>query len=418
MAEQIDNAADQVIVFFGELSTKGKNIFDFIRLLGRNIREKLKDYPQLGYEIHKDHIYIQLNGVSYDAVTKALVQVPGIHAFSRVRAVPKDLDAIKKQAIELAKASGQKTFKVICRRADKTFPHHSDEICRWVGGAVLEACPDMAVDVHKPELELHIYIRPEFAYVYGPKTPGMGGYPLGIAGKTLQLLSGGIDSPVAAYLMMKRGCRLECIHFAAPPYTSDKVLDKIGDLLDVLNAYQPAIKLYVVPFTKLQEAIYDAAGTSYAITIMRRMMLRIAQKVARNHNDLVISTGESIGQVASQTLKSMICIDRVIDSTIIRPLACFDKTEIIALAQKIGTFDISIRPYEDCCTIFDVKDPTTAPQMEKVEKIEQSFDYAPLVEQCVRNTKVVWVKKGEKLSSDFAQQLTLEVKDPTPAEDK
>ena len=397
---------DMAIVFFGELSTKGKNIFDFIRLLGRNIKDKLSDYPQLKYEVHKDHIYIRLNGVDYSVVAKALAKVPGIQAYARVKNVVKDLEAIKDEAVALARSSSAQSFKVITRRVDKTFPYHSDEICRWVGGAVLQACPDKHVDVHHPELELHIYIRPEGAYVYGPKTLGLGGYPLGIAGKALQLLSGGIDSPVAAYLMMKRGCRLECIHFAAPPYTSEKVIGKIADLLEKLTDYQPAIKLYVIPFTKLQEAIYDAAGTSYAITIMRRMMLRIAEKIAHAHNDLVISTGESIGQVASQTLKSMICIDRAIHTTVIRPLAIFDKTQIIDIAQRIDTFDISIRPYEDCCTIFEVKDPVTAPRIERAEEIEASFDYKTLVDQCVRDARVVWVRKGEKLPADFASNLT------------
>lgn len=383
---------DMAIVFFGELSTKGKNIFDFIRLLGKNIKTHLKAYPQLGYEIHKDHIYIVLNGVPYDQVAKVLPLIPGIHAFAKVKAVAKDFDRIASESIALAKASKAKTFKVFAKRADKTFPMHSDDINRQIGALVLQNVPGIKVDVHEPELQLHIYIRPECAYVYGPKEAGMGGYPLGIAGKVLTLLSGGIDSPVAAYLMMKRGCRIEAIHFAAPPYTSDKVLTKITDLLHVLNTYQPEIKLYVVPFTKLQEEIYEKAGTSYAITIMRRMMLRIAQKVAHAGNDLVISTGESIGQVASQTLKSMSAIDKACDMTVIRPLATYDKTEIIALAQRLGTFDISIRPYDDCCTVFPVKDPVTAPHLDEVEKIEGTFDWNTLVNECVDNVKKIWIK--------------------------
>lgn len=406
MGDTIDySGKDMATVFFGELSTKGKNIFDFIRLLGRNIKEKLKAYPQLGYEIHKDHIYIALNGVPYETVTAALAKVPGIHAYAKVKAVPRDIKAIGDEALRLAKQSNAKTFKVIAKRADKTFPMHSDEINRQLGGLILTNIPGIKVDVHHPELQVHVYIRQECAYVYGPKTLGLGGYPLGIAGKVLQLISGGIDSPVASYLMMKRGCRLECIHFAAPPYTSEKVIDKITDLLHVLNDYQPKIKLIVIPFTHLQEAIYKAAGTSYAITIMRRMMLRIAERIAKHDNDLVISTGESIGQVASQTLKSMASIDRAIDYTVIRPLATYDKTEIIAISQAIGTFDISIRPYEDCCTIFEVKDPVTAPHPDRIAAIEASFDYQPMVEECVKNAKVTWIQ-----SEDDADDLLSAVK--------
>lgn len=395
--ELTNKAQDMVIVFFGELTTKGKNIFDFIRLLGRNIREKLKEYPSLKYEIHKDHIYILLNGVPYESVVEKLKLVSGIHSYAKVKALDKNMDDINREAIALAKVSNAKTFKVVCKRADKNFPLHSDDVNRQVGGAILKAIPTIKVDVHQPELQIHIYIRTEGAYIYGPKTMGMGGYPLGIAGKVLHLLSGGIDSPVAAYLMMKRGCRIECIHFAAPPYTSDQVLFKIKDLLKQLNEFQPSIKLIIIPFTKLQEAIYDASGTSYAITVMRRMMLRIAEQIAKHNNDIVISTGESIGQVASQTLKSMSCIDKAINTSILRPLATYDKTQIIALAQQINTFDISIRPYEDCCTIFDVKDPVTAPHLDKVLAIEASFDYKPLVEECVKNAKVFWVSKDKDI---------------------
>lgn len=386
---------DMIIVFFGELSTKGKNIFDFIRLLGKNIKEKLKEFSSLAYEIRKDHIYIKLNGVSYETIEEKLMNISGIHSYARVKAIDKDIESIKKEAIKLVKDSNIKSFKVVCKRADKNYPIHSDDVNKMVGGAILENVEGTYVDVHKPELFVHIYIREDNAYIYGPKTMGMGGYPLGIAGKALHLLSGGIDSPVAAYLMMKRGCKIECIHFAAPPYTSNQVLYKIKDILNELNVFQPSIKLIIVPFTKLQEQIYEYAGTSYAITIMRRMMLRISERIAKHNNDLVISSGESIGQVASQTLKSMVTIDKAINSTIIRPLATYDKTEIISIAQKINTFDISIRPYEDCCTIFKVKDPVTAPHLDKVLEIESKFDYQSLVEECVNNAKSYWINKGK-----------------------
>lgn len=393
-------AEDMVIIFFGELTTKGKNIFDFIRKLGANIKDKLRDYQSISYEIHKDHIYIILNGTPFEDVAKELKKVPGILSFSLAKAVDKDIESLKEQSIELAKSVGAKTFKIQVKRADKTFPMHSDEICRTLGGAVLENVPDIKVDVHNPELLIHVMIRNEAAYVYGKKEKGLGGYPVGIAGKSLMLLSGGIDSPVAAYMMMRRGAKIECIHFSAPPYTSEKVIEKITDLLKVLTEYQPSIKLMIVPFTHLQEEIYKAAGTSYAITIMRRMMLRISAKIAHKYNDIVLSTGESFGQVASQTLQSFAAIDPATTMPILRPLVAIDKMDIIDMAKQIGTFDISIRPYEDCCTIFDVKDPTTCPHPDKIEEIEKSFDWEPMVEDCVRNIKKMYVMRDDN-KDDF-----------------
>ena len=243
---------------------------------------------------------------------------------------------------------------------------------------------------------IHIMIRLEGAYVYAIKEKGMGGYPLGIAGKSLCLLSGGIDSPVAAYLMMKRGVKLECIHFAAPPYTSQAVIDKIHDLLHVLNEYQPDIKLYVVPFTELERKIYEVAGPSYCVTVMRRMMMRIAERIANKHNDLILSSGESIGQVASQTLPSMKVIEECCHLPMVRPLACTDKSEIIQIAKDIGTYDISIRPFEDCCTIFTLKDPVTHPSLEVVNKIESEFDWQTMVSDCVKNTTAEHVTLEEE----------------------
>lgn len=387
---------DMIIVFFGELGTKGRNIMDFIRLLGKNIKYALKDFPSLTYEIKKDHIYILLNGESYDEVKKKLKKVSGIGSFALARSVSKDMDEISKEALGLYLKSGVSTFKIATKRADKSFPIHSDDISRKVGAYVLTHTDGAKVDVHHPDILIEVYVREEAAYVYGIKEKGLGGYPLGIAGKSLCLLSGGIDSPVAAYLMMKRGVKLECIHFAAPPYTSQAVIDKIHDLLHVLNDYQPDIKLYIVPFTDLERKIYEVAGPSYCVTIMRRMMLRIADSIAFKHNDLVLSGGESIGQVASQTLYSMQVIEEVGQHPFIRPLATYDKTEIIDLSKDIGTYDISIRPYEDCCTIFTLKDPVTHPNLDKVHEIEDSFDWKTMVHDCVKNTKAEHISKTEE----------------------
>lgn len=375
-----------IIVFFGELSTKGKNIMNFIRLLGKNIQYALRDFKGLTYEIKKDHIYILLNGEDYEEVKKPLKKVSGIGSFTLAKNVDKTMEAISEEAKEVYRISGKKTFKIETRRADKEFPIHSDEVSRKVGSYVLRAIENSQVDVHNPEILIHIMIRPEGAYVYALKEKGMGGYPLGIAGKSLCLLSGGIDSPVAAYLMMKRGVKLECIHFAAPPYTSQAVIEKIHDLLHVLNEYQPDIKLYVVPFTELERKIYEVAGPSYCVTVMRRMMMRISERIANKHNDLILSSGESIGQVASQTLPSMRVIEECCHLPMVRPLACVDKTEIMDLAKKIGTYDISIRPYEDCCTIFTLKDPVTHPSLDVVNQIESEFDWQSMVSDCVKNT--------------------------------
>ncbi len=389
-------SSDMIMIFFGELSTKGKNIMDFIRLLGKNVKHALKEFKTAEVEVKKDHIYVLLNGENYDDVKKQLKKVPGIGSFALAKAIENDIEKIKEEALRLYRISGKTTFKVETKRVYKDFPMHSDEINRAIGGHILRNVATSKVDVHNPELHIHIMIREDATYVYAIKEKGMGGYPLGIAGKSLLLISGGIDSPVASYLMMKRGVKLECIHFAAPPYTSSKVIDKIHDLLKVMTQYQPDIKLYIVPFTDLEKKIYEVAGPSYCVTIMRRMMLRISERIARQHNDLVLSSGESIGQVASQTLYSMQVIETVSNLPMIRPLACMDKTEIIDLAKDIGTYDISIRPYEDCCTIFTLKDPVTHPKLDVVEEIESKFDFESMVKECVKNVQVEHITEDKE----------------------
>ena len=389
------NSNKMIIVFYGELSTKGKNIMDFIRLLGKNIKESLKDF-NLTYDIKKDHIYIHLQNENVTEITQRLKKVPGILSFSIATKVDKDMDEIKKEADRQYKEISPSTFKIDCKRVDKEFPLHSDDINRQVGGHILKNNPDSRVDVHHPELLLHITIREEGCYIYGYKIKGLGGYPLGIQGKCLSLLSGGIDSPVSLYLLMKRGIKVEAIHFMAPPYTSNMVIDKIKDLLSVLNDYQSSIRLYLVNFTELEKKIYEVAGPSYLVTIMRRMMMRISSIIAKRNNDLILATGESIGQVASQTLSSISVIDPTSSLAVIRPLATYDKTDIISLAQQIGTYEISIRPYEDCCTIFPIKDPVTHPDIKTVLKIEESFPYEEMIKQCVDSVAVLDVKRDEE----------------------
>ncbi|MCF0117055.1 MAG: tRNA 4-thiouridine(8) synthase ThiI [Bacilli bacterium] len=390
---------ERIMIRFGELSTKGKNKKDFIFQLGNNIRHALKDYKKLKYVIQMDHIYIDLNGEDEDAIITRLQDVSGIHSFSLVSKIDADIENIKNKALEVIKSSSGKTFKVKTKRAEKTYPIHSEEINRMVAGKIL-ANTDWKVDVHNPDILLSIEIRQDGCYIFTKTIEGAGGYPLGVGGKVMMMISGGIDSPVAAYQLMKRGVMCEMIHYASPPYTSAAVLDKIKDLCKVLNKYQPQIRVHIIPFTTIQEQIYKNCDESYAITIMRRMMYRLAERYALRRKCLAIANGESVGQVASQTLASMKVINGVTNFPVIRPLATIDKIDIIKTAEKIGTYDISIRPYEDCCTIFDPKNPKTHPHLDEVEKYEQSFDYETLINEAIQNTEVIFVKEDEKTEDE------------------
>ena len=377
---------DYIMVRFGELSTKGKNKKDFIHTLFLNIKHALKDYD-VKVESRFDHIYVYLNGNEYQPIIDRLQDVSGIQGLSLVARIENDIEKIKESSLELIKLEEGKTFKVKVKRSNKKFPLHSEEITRLVAPVILKST-HLKVDVHNPDILLNIEVRDEGTYIFVKTFPGAGGYPLGVAGKSMHMLSGGIDSPVAAYLMMKRGVTIECIHFASPPYTQEAVIYKLMDLLTKLNRYQPRIRLHIVPFTKIQEAIYDNAPESYCITLMRRMMYRLASKLARRRNCPVISTGESVGQVASQTLQSMATINEVTSTPVIRPCATMDKLEIIKLSKKIDTYDISIRPYEDCCTIFTPKAPKTAPKLEEAKQYEEKFDYESLINEALGNIEV------------------------------
>ncbi len=385
---------DHIMIHYGELSTKGENKRAFVKELNKNIRHALKKYEGLTYHCDHDHTYIKLNGEKPDKIIEILQEVAGIQRISLVYKCEKDFEKIKDAALTLIKEEKGNTFKVIAKRIDKTFPMHSQDMARSLGGHILRNT-NLSVDVHSPDISLHVEIRNDFAYLYCHSYHGAGGYPLGMNGKVMMMLSGGIDSPVAAYLLLRRGIRIECIHFAAPPYTSDAVLDKLKDILSKLNIYQADIRLNVVPFTKLQLEIYKNVDEPYCITIMRRMMFRIADKLAKSHHCLGIASGESVGQVASQTLDSMIAINDVTNFPIIRPLAVTDKLDCISIAQKIGTYDISVRPFEDCCTIFKPKKPKTKPKISECEYFEKKFDFEPLIDECVKNVSVIIVKDGE-----------------------
>lgn len=377
---------DYIMVRFGELSTKGKNKKDFIHTLYLNIKHSLKDFD-VEVESRYDHIYVHLKGNDYEPIIERLQDISGIQGLSLVARIDNDIEKIKESSLELIKLEEGRTFKVKVKRSNKRFPLHSEEITRIVAPVILKNT-NLKVDVHNPDILLNIEVRDEGTYIFVKTYPGAGGYPLGVAGKSMHMLSGGIDSPVAAYLMMKRGVTIECIHFASPPYTQEAVIYKLMDLLTKLNRYQPRIRLHIVPFTKIQEAIYDNAPESYCITIMRRMMYRLAARLAKRRNCPVISTGESVGQVASQTLQSMATINEVTSTPVIRPCATMDKLEIIKLSKKIDTYDISIRPYEDCCTIFTPKAPKTAPKLEEAKQFEEKFDYESLINEALGNIEV------------------------------
>lgn len=383
-----------IMIRFGELSTKGKNKKQFIKTLAKNIRGCLSEYASLSYDVRFDHIYVILNGEDPMPIIELLQDVSGIHSMSLVYKTEDDLENLKKVSLELINREEGATFKVATKRANKKYPLISDQINREIAGHILRNT-ELKVDVHNPDIKLSVDIRQEGAYVFCHTYKGCGGYPLGSGGKVMHMLSGGIDSPVAAYLLMKRGMMIECIHFASPPYTNVAVIDKLKDLLKQLNKYQPDIRLNIVPFTKLQETIYKEADESYAITLMRRMMFRLADGLAKRRNCLAISSGESIGQVASQTLESMGVINAVTNVPVIRPLCVTDKEEIINISKKINCFDISIRPYEDCCTIFDPKNPKTKPSLKHVEEYESKFNYEELINEALDNIEVLHISKNE-----------------------
>ncbi len=389
---------DTVLIRFGELSTKGKNRKDFIRKLFDNIRYMLRDYPDLKFQKTHDRIYIRLNGADPAEIREKLGKVFGISSFSFTEKISSDLEEIQNTCLRIAQESDAKTFKMITRRHDKTFPLNSDGINRACAGVILKNT-DLKVDVHDPDLAIQVEVQKENTYITSEKIPGLGGYPAGINGKCLLLLSGGIDSPVAAFELMKRGIEVEAIHYASPPYTSDQAKQKVLDLASMVSVYQRQMKVHLIEFTDLQLEIYKAAGDPYAVTLMRRMMYRIAERVAREQGCIVIGTGESVGQVASQTLESIACINETISMPVLRPLVCMDKVEIIDLARKIGTYETSILPFEDCCTIFDPKNPVTKPNSEKAAAFEAKFDYESMIDRCVdtRTTLTVVPQENKEL---------------------
>ena len=384
-----------LLIKYGELTTKGDNRNLFINKIYDNMKLLLSNYD---VKITKNRVrmFVSVKDEEIDEVIDIIKNIFGIHSIVLAYKVNTNIEIIKESILNIAKEVEFKTFKVETDRADKSFPIKSTDFSRDIGGLILKNIPNKKVDVHNPDYLLKIEIRNDYTYIYSKEIKALGGYPLGVAGKGLLMLSGGIDSPVAGYLAMKRGIKLECIYFESPPHTSVAAKNKVKELVHILNKYQPSITLHIINFTKIQESIYKNIDPTYMITIMRRMMYRISEKVLKERNCYVLINGESVGQVASQTLTSMQVINNVTNLPVIRPVACLDKLEIIDISKKIGTYETSILPYEDCCTIFLPKHPVINPSLEKAIKYESSFDYQSLIEEAVANKETIVIDKFSK----------------------
>ena len=365
-----------ILIKYGELTTKKGNRNLFINKLSDNIKVDGKII------IKRDRMYIIPN--DFDEIINKLKKVFGLQGIVIAYKVNTNIEDIKNGVLEVLKNENFKTFKVETKRANKNFEIKSMDFNNVIGGLVLKNF-DCKVDVHNPDIIVHIEIR-EDTYIYTNEIKGSGGYPVGIQGKGILMLSGGIDSPVAGYLALKRGIDIDCLYFDSPPHTSIEAKNKVIELANILNQYSGNIKLLVVPFTKLQEAIYKNVPSEYNITILRRMMYRIATNISNKYKVLI--NGESIGQVASQTLTSINVINSVTNFPVIRPVACLDKLEIIEIAKKIGTYETSILPFEDCCTIFVPKHPVINPKLEKCLEYEK-FNYQELIDECINNIEVI-----------------------------
>ena len=376
-----------IIIKYGELTTKHDNINFFIKTLKNNIESSLSGIDnKITYDVGR--MFIETD--KYDEVVKKLTNTFGIHEINIAYEIDdRSLDNISKVLIELLSDKEFNTFKVVTKRSDKSYPVKSMDVSKSLGGVVLKNKKTVKVDVNNPELLINVEIRNNKAYLYFEKVEGIGGYPVGTLGKGMLMLSGGIDSPIAGYLAMKRGIRIEGVYFDSPPHTSIDAKNKVLELASILSSYSGYVKLHVIHFTEIQEAIYRYCPKEYMITIMRRMMYRIAEKLAHKNNCKAIINGESVGQVASQTLTSMAAINEVIKMPVLRPVCCYDKIEIIDLAKKIGTYDISIRPFQDCCTIFVPEHPVINPEIEKAREYEQAFDFETLINEAVKNDEVI-----------------------------
>ena len=362
-------------------------------MLVKNLRRRLESVGKFKFTIAQSTIVAEPENetIDLDEAVERISKVFGIAGFSRAAAVEKDMEVILKSAEEYLAPQllTVRSFKVEAKRSDKKFPLQSPEICRETGGYLLRKFPHLEVDVHNPDMVVTVEVRDGYAYIHGKQIKGAGGMPTGSAGKAALLISGGIDSPVAGYMMAKRGLELMAVHFASPPYTSERAEQKVHSLLRQVSKYSGRIALWVVPFTETQEMIKDNCPEEIFTVIMRRMMMRVAQIIAAKQNAGALITGESVGQVASQTMPAIACTDNVCEMPVFRPLIGMDKDEVVAISRKIETFDISILPYEDCCTVFTPKHPRTRPTVDYVAECEKALEVDRLVNEAAENARLV-----------------------------
>lgn len=396
---------------------KGKNRARFEKTIITQVRSLLKPYPGASLRKEFGRLYVDLGGESHTELISVLKRVFGVMSISPVKVTPSELDQIVETAVafmdeRVSEFKEGTTFKVNVRRVWKEFPSSSHEMNHLVGSPILRKFQQLSVDVRQPDIELRVEIRDQGTYIFNEVIPAVGGFPLGTNGKAMLLLSGGIDSPVAAWSSMRRGLEVECVHFYSYPFTSQRAKEKVIDLARTLADHAGTIKLHLVPFTEIQTAFTQLGQDNLIITLMRRSMLRIATKLAERERALALITGDSLGQVASQTLPSMNVIGRATDLPLLRPLVMMDKQEIITLSKQIGTYDISILPYEDCCTLFVPKSPTTNPNLRIVDKIEATMSQLPeWVEQAVEQTETITLHAGENFMVTSQQDEANEMKE-------
>lgn len=393
---------DHLLVRYGELTLKGTNRKMFVNQLKDNVKRAL--IPLSGYHVKgkRDRMYIELSPeADINEIIQRLSKVYGIKSISPVIKIDKNEEKINQSAIQLSHDFEKgSTFKVDVKRVDKSFRLDTYELQRQVGGAILKKNNNITVNVKNPDYEIKIEVRMDAIYIYEKVIAGAGGLPVGTGGKTLLMLSGGIDSPVAGIEVMKRGVTVEAIHFHSPPFTSEKAKDKVIELTRILAERVGPIKLHLVPFTEIQKQINKVVHPRYTMTSTRRMMMRISNKVVHQINANAIVNGENLGQVASQTLKSMYAINHVTATPVLRPLLTLDKEDIIKKAKELGTFETSIQPYEDCCTIFTPKNPVTEPDFDKVIKYESVFNFDEMIENAVENIETLTIDQNYKSAKE------------------
>ncbi len=387
-----------ILAKYGEMALKGDNRGTFESILLKNIRRRLKSLGSFSYSVRQSTVYIEpLDENITDEAVKRVTKIFGIGAVQRCAVFEKDFEACSKGVGYLAGAlDNARTFKVEARRSDKTFPLTSPEIQKQYGDVVLDRFPHLKVDVHDPDVTVRLEIRDNGAYLSALRITGAGGMPVGSSGRALLMLSGGIDSPVAGYMMAKRGLIVDCIHYVSPPYTSERALLKVEKLCEQLTEYCGDIRFYKVPFTEIQERLRDNCPQEYFTVLMRRLMVKVANKICAKEGCGAIITGESVAQVASQTIEALSCTNAAAEYPVFRPVIGMDKIEITETARKIGTFETSVLPYEDCCTVFSPKHPKTHPKLEDVIAAESGFDFDALVRKAAEETEVIRFKYGQE----------------------